>query len=87
MGTFGFSTDNTIIPDLINGQYGWGVGEEYLRKLGREVILMEREFNARVGFTREDDRLPEWMRYEKLPPHDRVFDVPESELDTIFDTP
>jgi len=87
MGTFGFSTDNTIIPDLINGQYGWGVGEEYLRKLGREVILMEREFNARAGFTKEDDRLPEWMRHEKLPPHDSVFDVSDSELDTIFDTP
>jgi aldehyde:ferredoxin oxidoreductase len=87
MGTFGFSTDKMIIPDLINGQYGWGVGEEYLRKLGREVILMEREFNARAGFTEGDDRLPEWMKHEKLPPHDSVFDVPDSELDTIFDTP
>ncbi len=87
MGTFGFSTDNTIIPDLINARYGWGVGEEYLRKLGREVILMEREFNTRAGFTKEDDRLPEWMMHEKLPPHDSVFDVPDSELDTIFDTP
>ncbi|NIS79626.1 MAG: aldehyde ferredoxin oxidoreductase [Anaerolineales bacterium] len=87
MGTFGFSTDKTIIPDLIKGQYGWDVSEDYLRKLGREVILMEREFNARAGFTKEDDRVPEWMRHEKLPPHDSVFDVPDSELDTIFDTP
>lgn len=87
MGTFGFSTDKKIIPDLINGQYGWDVDENYLRKLGREVILMEREFNTRAGITKKYDRLPEWMRDEKLPPHDNVFDVPDSELDTIFDTP
>jgi aldehyde:ferredoxin oxidoreductase len=87
MGTFGFSTDITIIPDLINGQYGWGVGEDYLRKLGRKVILMEREFNTRAGFTKEEDRLPDWMKREKLPPHNSVFDVPDGELDTIFETP
>jgi aldehyde:ferredoxin oxidoreductase len=87
MGTFGFSTDITIIPDLINGQYDWGVGEDYLRKLGRKVILMEREFNTRAGFTKEEDRLPDWMKREKLPPHNSVFDVPDGELDTIFETP
>ena len=48
---------------------------------------MEREFNAQAGFTAKDDRLPDWMSHEKLPPHNSVFDVPESELDTIFDIP
>jgi aldehyde:ferredoxin oxidoreductase len=85
-GTFGFSTDPTIIPDMINGHYGWGIGEDYLRHLGREVILLECEFNSRAGFTKEDDRIPEWMTKEKLPPNDHVFDVPETVLDTIFDS-
>jgi aldehyde:ferredoxin oxidoreductase len=87
MGTFGFGTDPAMIPDLINGQYGWDVSADYLRKLGREVILLEKEFNARAGFTKEDDRIPEWMTREELPPTGCVFDVSEAELDTIYDTP
>jgi aldehyde:ferredoxin oxidoreductase len=77
--------DATIIPDLVNGQYDWGVGSDYLRDLGRKTILMEREFNRLAGFTPRDDRIPEWMTEEPLPPHDSVFDVPERELDKIFD--
>lgn len=85
MGGFGFAMDRSIIPDLINAQYGWNVGEDYLSELGRETILLEREFNRRAGFTAEDDRLPEWMTQEPLPPHNTVFDVPEEEMDAIFD--
>ena len=33
----------------------------------------------------EDDRLPERMTWEPLPPHNTVFDVPEEQLDHIFD--
>ena len=85
MGGFGFALEPTILPDLVNGRYGWGVDEGYLRKLGREAILMEREFNQKAGFTDKDDRLPEWMTTEQLPPTQAVFDVPAAELDTIFD--
>ena len=85
MGGFGFALDATIIPDLIKGRYGWGVSPDYLKELGREAILLEREFNHKAGFTKEDDRLPEWMTREQLPPTNAVFDVAEEELDTIFD--
>jgi aldehyde:ferredoxin oxidoreductase len=85
MGGFAFGMDATIIPDLINGRYGWSVGPNYLQELGREAILMEREFNQRAGFTAGDDRIPEWMTREALPPTGAVFDVPDRELDTIFD--
>lgn len=85
MGSMAFAMDPGVIPDLINSQYGWQVGDDYLRSLGRETILMEREFNQRAGFTAADDRLPEWMRSEALPPLGTVFDVPEEELDAIYD--
>ena len=62
-----------------------GVPETYLRDLGRESILMEREFNKLAGFTEKDDRIPEWMTSEQLTPTNAVFDVPEAELDAIFD--
>lgn len=84
-GGSGFGLDPTIVPDLINAQYGWGVGPNYLREAGRETILLEREFNRRAGFTSADDRIPEWMRKEPLPPTNAVFDVPDEELDAIFD--
>ncbi len=87
MGSFGFALDPTIVPDLINGRYGWGVGPNYLRELGRETILLEREFNRRAGFTAADDRIPEWMTREALPPTGAVFDVDSQELDSIYDVP
>jgi aldehyde:ferredoxin oxidoreductase len=85
MAGFGFALEPALIPELINAQYGWGVGDAYLRELGRQTILLEREFNRRAGFTKEDDRIPEWMTREALPPTNAVFDVPDDELDTIFE--
>lgn len=85
MGGFAFGMDKTIIPDLLNGRYGWDVGPNILQELGRETILLERAYNRRAGFSQEDDRIPEWMTAESLPPTDAVFDVPEHELDAIFD--
>ncbi len=52
-------------------------------KLGESVLEAEREFNRLAGFTQADDRLPEFFRYEPLPPHNTVFDVPDAQLDTI----
>jgi aldehyde:ferredoxin oxidoreductase len=46
---------------------------------------MEREFNRLAGFTEADDRLPEWMTREALPPLNVVFDVPYEDVDSVFD--
>lgn len=80
-----FGLDAILTRDLINGRYGWGVGDDYLNKLGRETILLEREFNKLAGFTKDDDRLPKWMTTEVLPGHETAFDVPPDEMDTVFD--
>ncbi len=85
MGGFAFGQDLTMIRDMVNGRYGWGVGDDYLLETGRQALRLEREFNRRAGFTAADDRLPEWMTEEPLPPLDTVFDVPAEDLDTIFD--
>ena len=52
-------------------------------KFGLSILKNERDFNARAGFTKHDDRLPEFFYTEKLPPHDVVFDVPDDELDKV----
>ncbi len=82
---FGFAAAPTAIPQLIKARYGWEVPANYLQELGRQTIKMEREWNRRAGFTKKDDRLPEWMTREPLPPLNTVFDVSEEDLDTIFD--
>jgi aldehyde:ferredoxin oxidoreductase len=82
---FGFSNAPGAIRDLLRGRYGWNVDDQILRQMGQETICLEREFNAAAGYRPADDRLPEWLSREPLPPHDHVFDVPQEELDRIFD--
>ncbi|MBI9043403.1 MAG: aldehyde ferredoxin oxidoreductase [Anaerolineaceae bacterium] len=51
---------------------------------GKEILKMERLFNEAAGFTEADDRPPEFMRYEKLPPHNVVWTIPDEQLDEVF---
>jgi aldehyde:ferredoxin oxidoreductase len=81
---FGFMATPETIRDLLNARYGWQVGTDILHVLGRQTISLEREFNRRAGFTPADDRLPEWMTEEPIMPLNSVFDVPNEELDGIY---
>ncbi len=81
---FGFAAAPETIRDLLNSRYDWQVGADILQVLGRRTITLEREFNRRAGFTSADDRLPEWMQEEPLESLDTVFDVPEEDLDNIY---
>jgi aldehyde:ferredoxin oxidoreductase len=83
-GGFGFAQAPGAIRDLLKGRYGWDVGDDILQQLGKETLSLEREFNRAAGFTPVDDRLPEWMTIEPLPPHNSVFDIPGEELDAVF---
>jgi len=81
---FGFMVKPEVIPELLHARYGWQVGPDILQVLGKETLTLEREFNRRAGFTAADDRIPEYMRTEPLPPHNSVFDASESDLDGLF---
>jgi aldehyde:ferredoxin oxidoreductase len=81
---FGFAAAPGAIRDLLNARYDWQVGGDILQVLGRETLKLELEFNSRAGFTAQDDRLPEYMTEEPLPPFNSVFDVPDEELDNLF---
>jgi aldehyde:ferredoxin oxidoreductase len=80
----GFSAAPETIRDLLNSRYDWDVKADILQVLGREALKYERMFNQQAGFTSTDDRLPEWMTTEPLPPNNTVFDVTEKDLDGIF---
>jgi len=66
-----------------NGVLGTDWTTDDIARIGREVLDKELEFNRAAGFTKAHDRLPEFMKYEKLPPHNTVFDVPDEELDKV----
>jgi aldehyde:ferredoxin oxidoreductase len=82
---FGYAEAPGAIRDLIKSRYGWDLGEDALVELGRQTIKLEREFNRAAGMGPADDRIPEWMTEEPLSPHNAVFDVPNQDLDEVFD--
>jgi len=84
---FGYAaTPDGVVKRLLAARYGWDdLPDNILAELGRQTLRLEREFNRRAGFTAKDDRLPEWMMREPLPPHNAVFDVPAVQLDRIWD--
>jgi aldehyde:ferredoxin oxidoreductase len=73
------------IYDMASAHTGQTWDTDELMKVGREVLTFERLFNDAAGFTAEDDRLPEWMKTEPLPPHNTVFEVTDADLDTVYD--
>jgi len=71
------------VVESCNGVLGSDWTMDDVGRIGGEIIKMERAFNTAAGFNEADDRLPEFMKYEKLPPHNVVFDVPDEELDKV----
>lgn len=69
---------------LINARLGTNWAWDDITTLGNKVMGIEVDFNRRAGFTVEDDRLPEFMSSEAIPPHNTVWDVPEAELTGIW---
>jgi aldehyde:ferredoxin oxidoreductase len=72
------------LVDLVNAFSGQSLTAGDLLEQGKAILKMERDFNFRAGFTEKDDRLPEYMKKEKLPPHDITFQVTDEELDEVF---
>jgi aldehyde:ferredoxin oxidoreductase len=52
--------------------------------IGKEILKMERLFNEAAGFTSADDRLPEFMRDEALPPHNVKWTMSDEDLDQVY---
>ena len=70
--------------DVLNAFSGASLTGDDVTALGKQVLEMERDFNARAGFTEKDDRLPEYFHKEALPPHNVTFKVTDEDLDQVF---
>jgi len=67
-----------------NGVLGTSWTVDDIAKVGGEILRKERAFNEAAGLTHAQDRVPEFMKYEPLPPHNQVFDVPDEALDSVY---
>ncbi|UMZ72681.1 aldehyde ferredoxin oxidoreductase family protein [Natranaerofaba carboxydovora] len=86
--TFATSDDESGLEgmiDTVNGVLNTDYTPEEAVKEGEKILRVEKEFNEKAGLNKYDDRPPEFMRYEKLPPHNHTFDVTDEELDKVWD--
>jgi aldehyde:ferredoxin oxidoreductase len=72
------------MAETVAGVTGMPITGDDVVPLGKEILKKERLFNEHAGFTSEDDRPPEFMRYEKLPPHNVVWTVTDEQLDSVY---
>ena len=70
--------------DEVNGVLGTDWTADDIVEMGKDVLRIERKFNEAAGISKEDDRLPEFMHLESLPPHDVKFEIGEDTLDSVF---
>jgi aldehyde:ferredoxin oxidoreductase len=70
--------------ETVNGVLGTDWTVDDVGRVGMEILEAEREFNAHAGFTKADDRLPEFMTNEAVPPHNEVNNIPDTMMDSVF---
>ncbi len=67
-----------------NGVLGTNWTNNDIVAQGAAILKKERAFNEAAGLGKAADRVPEFMKIEPLPPHNQVFDVPDSALDSVY---
>jgi aldehyde:ferredoxin oxidoreductase len=68
----------------VSAKLGEDLSDDYLMELGGMVMKIERQFNEAAGFSEKDDRLPDFFYEEKLEPSGGVFDVPQEEINAVY---
>ncbi|MGA2106514.1 MAG: aldehyde ferredoxin oxidoreductase C-terminal domain-containing protein [Syntrophorhabdales bacterium] len=70
--------------DLLNAFYGLTLTADDVTALGKRILTMERDFNRRAGFSKEQDRLPAFFKTQSVSPHNVTFGVSDEDLDRVF---
>jgi aldehyde:ferredoxin oxidoreductase len=70
--------------DMINARFDTNLTGDDVTGLGARILKLERDFNTKAGFTPADDRMPEFMKYEALPPHNVTWDFTNEEIDEFW---
>ncbi|MBL0702995.1 MAG: aldehyde ferredoxin oxidoreductase [Sulfurospirillum sp.] len=70
--------------DMLNARFGTTLTGDDVTNLGKMILKTERAFNIKAGLTSADDRMPEFMKYETLPPHNVTWDFTNEEIDEFW---
>ncbi|WP_027340675.1 aldehyde ferredoxin oxidoreductase C-terminal domain-containing protein [Halonatronum saccharophilum] len=71
------------VVEMLNAQYGLELSVGDVTELGKSILKVERKFNEKAGFTKKDDRLPEFFK-EEFAPHNVTFDISDEDLDEVY---
>jgi len=74
-----------FLADAINAAHGTTLTKDFFAELGRETLLVEREFNRRAGFTQKDDELPAFFYSEPVPPTNHVARFHAADVHSMYD--
>lgn len=82
-----FVKNPDLLVRLLKAKFDWDITYPEIRKLGAEVLDLERKFNENAGVSEKYYRMPEFMREEALPPNNSTFDITQEEMEGIWDIP
>jgi aldehyde:ferredoxin oxidoreductase len=78
-----FNTD--FLAEAIRDALGISLTPDFFAELGRETLIMEKEFNRRAGFGSEDNELPNFFYEQALPPTNHVARFHHQDVAHIYD--
>lgn len=85
---FGRTTTNpnvAFLAEAINAAVGTELAPTFFHEIGRECLLLEREFNLAAGFSEDDDNLPDFFYDEPLPPTKQAARFHAEDVRGIYD--
>lgn len=85
---FGRTTTNpnvAFLAEAINAAVGTDLAPTFFQEIGRECLLLEREFSIAAGFTEADDNLPDFFYAEALPPSRQAARFRAEDVHAILD--
>lgn len=74
-----------FIASLLNARYGLNLEADDIVELAKDTLRDEHRFNEGAEFSKIYERYPSFVRTEALPPTNSVFDIEDSELDSIWE--
>ncbi|KUO49411.1 MAG: hypothetical protein APF76_08545 [Desulfitibacter sp. BRH_c19] len=69
--------------NLLNSLYSLELEVDFLKHLGKKLLLLEIEYNKMAGLS-SADQIPEFFLKEKLPPFDLEWDFSQEELESVL---
>jgi aldehyde:ferredoxin oxidoreductase len=79
-----FVKNPDLFAELLNARHGLNLTYEDVQQMGVKCLETEREFNKMAGLNTERCDVPEFMRHERLPPYNTVFDISNTEMKKIW---